>query len=142
MTPRILIVDDEETILFAGEEYFTCVGYAVDCARARRDAEVLIEHASASGASYAAVIADLRIRGVSDTEGLEVLDYVRKRCPATLRILLTAYGSCEIELRARALEVNHILRKPIPLPDLARIISRSFLCNPTTSWLTYERETK
>ncbi len=30
---RLLVVDDEEAILFAMKDYFEALGYAVDCAR-------------------------------------------------------------------------------------------------------------
>ncbi|MGH9960349.1 MAG: response regulator [Pyrinomonadaceae bacterium] len=123
MKPKLLIIDDEEAILFAGEAYFTGRGYAVDCARERRDAEVLLEHNCGSGACYTAVIADLRIRGVSDTEGLDILAYVKKRCPSALRILLTAYGSPEIERRACELSIDILLHKPKPLAEIAQILS-------------------
>lgn len=127
MKPRLLIVDDEESVLFAVEAYFACNGFSVDCARDGRDAEVLLEHACGAG-EYVAVIADLRIRGSNDTEGLDILDHVRRRCPGTLRVLLTAYGSPEIELRGRELG-DIILHKPVPLPEIARIITDFSLRN-------------
>lgn len=133
LKPRLLIVDDEEAILFAGEMYFSDCGFDVDCARERRDAEVLLEHVRGAGECYSAVIADLRIRGVSDTEGLDILDYVKKRCPQALRILLTAYGSPEIERRACELGIDILLHKPKPLPEIARIISGFMHGHPITS---------
>lgn len=116
--PRLLIIDNEETILLAMRSFFTTVGYRVDCAREREEAEALL-----ATARYVAVIADLRLTGINDMEGLDVVGYVRARCPGTLILLLTAYGLPEVEHEARRRGVDAFLHKPQPLPELARIIA-------------------
>lgn len=112
-----MVVDDEEPILFAMREYFTTQGFAVDCARELEEAEALL-----SKVRYSAVIADLRLSGTHGTEGLEIVDQIRERWPGTRTILLTAYGSPEIEDEARRRGVDAFLRKPKPLPEVARIL--------------------
>ena len=42
-TPRLLIVDDEESICFSMSEYFSLHGFKVDTARETEEAEKLIE---------------------------------------------------------------------------------------------------
>ena len=78
MTHRILVVDDEEPIVFAMSEYFTLKGYEVDTAREIEEAEALI-----SQWHYDVVIADLRLTGTQGIEGLEILRYLADRFPAT-----------------------------------------------------------
>jgi CheY-like chemotaxis protein len=114
---RMLIVDDEEPILLAMQEYFRTLGYEVDCAREKEEAEALL-----AKVSYALVIADLRLTGIYGVEGLELVAYVRQRCANTRMILLTAYGTPEIEAEARRLGVDAFLYKPKPLPELAQIV--------------------
>ena len=121
MTPepraRLLIVDDEEPILFALREYFSARSYEVDCATAREEAEELIARRS-----YAAVIADLRLAGEGH-EGLDLVGYATGRSPATHVIVLTAYGSPEIERDARRRGAEAFLHKPIPLAELERVVA-------------------
>jgi DNA-binding response OmpR family regulator len=117
MAQRLLIIDDEEPILFALREYFTAYGYEVDCARELEEAEALL-----ANVPYAAVIADLRLTGSHGAEGLEIIGYVRERCPWTRIILLTAYGSPEVEAEARRRGVDSFLHKPKPLPEVAQIV--------------------
>ena len=117
MERRLLIVDDEDTILFAMREYFSLHGFVVDCARQGRTALALLEKNR-----YAVVIADLCLRGSQDTEGLVVADEVRERWPSTFVILLTAYGSPQIEVEALARGVDAVLHKPHPLSDIARLV--------------------
>jgi DNA-binding response OmpR family regulator len=112
-----LVVDDEEPILFALQEYFTSYGFHVDCARELEEAEALL-----STVVYALVIADLRLTGIYGVEGLQLIGFVRERCPGTRVILLTAYGSPEIEREARRLGVDAFIYKPKPLPELAQVV--------------------
>jgi two-component system OmpR family response regulator len=116
-TPRLLIVDDEEPILLAMQEYFQRFGYDVDCARELEEAEALL-----AKLPYVLVVADLRLTGIYGVEGLELVGYVRQRCPRTRIILLTAYGTPEIETEARRLGVDAFIYKPQPLPELAQIV--------------------
>lgn len=114
---RVLIVDDEESLLFTMGDYFGARGYVVDSARDEVGATVLLARAR-----YAAVIADLRLRGSGDTGGLAVLALVGQQFPATRRILLTAYGSPDVEREARRLGVDAYLLKPQPLSALADVV--------------------
>jgi DNA-binding NtrC family response regulator len=117
MGARMLIVDDEESIVFAMSRYFQARGFVVDSARELEEAEALVTHVK-----YAIVIADLRLTGVHGAEGLEIVGYVREHCPGTKTILLTAYGSPELEEEALRRGVHLVLRKPKPLPDLAQMV--------------------
>ena len=114
---KILVVDDEEAILFAIKEYFSAHGYDVDCARELEEAEALLGFIQ-----YAAVIADLRMTGINGAEGLELVSYVRERSQTTRIIILTAYGCPEVEGEAMKRGVDVFLHKPKPLPELAQIV--------------------
>lgn len=111
------MVDDEEPILLAAREYFESLGFAVDCASELEEAQALLSHVA-----YAVVIADLRLTGVYGSEGLTLVRHVRERCPQTRVLILTAYGSRDVEEEARRLGVDGFLLKPKPLPDVARIV--------------------
>ncbi len=114
---RLLIVDDEEPILFALREYFTARRWEVDCATERAEAEALI-----ASRNYAALIADLRLAG-DGHDGLELVGYATGRSPATHVVVLTAYGSPEVELAARRRGAQAFLHKPIPLAELERVVA-------------------
>ncbi|MCI0490267.1 MAG: response regulator [Blastocatellia bacterium] len=118
MPDRILVVDDEESILFALMEYFTKCGYEVDCAKEVEEARTLL-----NGPRYSVAIVDLRLTGVDGVEGLEFIEYLRELSPETRTILLTAYGSVEIEQEARRRGVDIFLHKPKPLHEMAQVVS-------------------
>jgi signal transduction histidine kinase len=115
MSPSILLVDDEDTILFAMREYFETEGYDVTCAR-----DLLEAKAALAKRHYAAVIADLRLSGSESTEGLELVSYVRAHCATTRILVLTAYGSPAVEHEAHKRGVDVFIQKLTPLPQVAR----------------------
>ena len=117
MSRKLLIVDDEEPILFAMREYFTTRGFEVDCARELEEAEALI-----SNVKYDLVIADMRLTGIQAAEGLELVAFVRQRCFSARIIIMTAYGTAEMEGEAWRLGVDFFLHKPQPLPEVAQIV--------------------
>jgi len=114
---RLLVVDDEEAIVFAMRRYFTARGFDVDTAREMEEAQALL-----ANVRYAAAIIDLRLTGVHGAEGLEILGYVRSTCPETRTVLLTAYGSAELSREARERGADVVLSKPQPLPDMAQVV--------------------
>jgi len=119
VSKRILILDDEESILFAVKRYFTRIGFTVDCARELEEAEALSTHTA-----YNLVIADLSLSDSGSAEGLEIIRYVRRNCPTARVILLTAHGSPSVEKEAFRRGADAFLHKPKPLAELASIVTR------------------
>lgn len=117
MADRILIVDDVQSILFAMKMYFMAYDYEVDCAKDIEEAKSLLDENA-----YRVMITDLCLTGVNQTEGINLVAYVREKFPLMRTIILTAYGSPEAESIAFELGVDAFLRKPKRLPDLAQIV--------------------
>ena len=113
---RLLIVDDNESVLFAMRGYFGSLGYSVKCARTETDARDYL-----SAEPYDAVVSDLSLTP-GNTEGLEVVKWARERCPRARIFVLTAYGTEENEAEARRLGVDAVLRKPVRLSDLHKLL--------------------
>ena len=114
--PRLLIVDDEAPILAATRSYLLAHGFRVDAAVEREEAEALL-----ATARYEVVVLDMRMTGTHGREGLELLSYVRERCPWTQTVVLTAYGSAALEEESRRRGAAAFLQKPVPLAEVARV---------------------
>ena len=115
--PRLLVVDDEEAICFSMSEYFSLHGYKVDTAREMEEAEKLLD-----ASEYKVVIQDLRLSLTSSSDGLEMIRSIREHNPQTRIIVLTAYGSAEVEDEARRCGADAFLRKPKPLSQVAQVV--------------------
>jgi len=115
--PRLLVVDDEESICFSMSEYFSLQGYKVDTASEVEEAEKLLD-----ATDYKVVIQDLRLTMTSSHDGLDMIQLIREHNPQTRIVVLTAYGSAEIEDEARRRGADAFLRKPKPLSQVAQVV--------------------
>jgi DNA-binding NtrC family response regulator len=115
--PRLLVVDDEESICFSMSEYFSLQGYKVDTASEIEEAEKLL-----SSTDYKVVIQDLRLTMTNNYDGLDMIKLVKKHNPQARIVVLTAYGSSEIEDEARRCGADAFLRKPKPLSQVAQVV--------------------
>jgi DNA-binding NtrC family response regulator len=115
--PRLLIVDDEESICFSMSEYFSLQGYKVDTASEIEEAEKLLR-----ATNYKVVIQDLRLTITNNQNGLDMIKMIREHDPQTRIVVLTAYGSPEIEDEARRNGADAFLRKPKPLSQVAQVV--------------------
>ncbi len=118
MSKRILVLDDEPAILAAMGTYLRRQGYLVDCASDRREAERLL-----STETYACTVVDVRIGDVGRGEdGLEIVTTVRGRHAGTGIVVLTAYGTPDVEAEARGRGAAGFLHKPKLLREVARVV--------------------
>ena len=105
---RVLIVDDEPAILFAYRKLIEKEGIAVDICECLDQAALHI-----ATRTYLAVIADLRLAGSDNKDGLEVIRMIRSTQPLAKVILSTGYGSEEIEHKVRSMGITHYFEKPV-----------------------------
>ena len=113
-----MIVDDEEPILFSMSDYFTEHGWQVDCARTIDEARAL-----ASGRDYDVIITDLHLTGLQSAEGLELVSFLQTTGKARA-VVLTAYGTAELERVAIELGADAFLQKTMPISEIAQLVER------------------
>ncbi|HVE71339.1 MAG TPA: response regulator [Thermoanaerobaculia bacterium] len=115
-TERILIVDDEELIVVAMRRYFEGLGYTIDSAYELEEAQALL-----ANRRYDLVIADLRLTGIGGVEGLQIVSDIHQRCSDTRVILLSAYGTPEIERESYNRGADAFLHKPKSMMEIANV---------------------
>ncbi len=71
---------------------------------------------------YLAVIADMRLAGTDNGDGLEILRCVRRDHPETKTILATGYGDSDIERTAKEMGVTYYFKKPVQPADILKAI--------------------
>ena len=116
MTNRILVVDDEPGIRFAFRQYFSRIGWLVDCAANQNEARTLIalHH-------YSLAILDLHLTTPVEAEGLDLARLLREDSPETAIIILSASETPDAEKRAAEVGAHSFLRKPTRLATVAEI---------------------
>lgn len=112
---RVLIVDDEEKVVFFLRESLEELGQDFNIGTAGSAEEAL---AKIERHPYDLVISDLRMPGL---DGLHLLETIKEKHPSTRFILMTAYGSDEVKARAQRLDAYHYITKPFHVSDLLRV---------------------
>ena len=115
---RLLLLDDEETILFAFRNYFTRRGFDVVCARELEEAEALVTYVE-----FDVVIADVCLTAPGSTEGLEFVRYVRQASPSARIIVVTGYDGIGVRNEALRRGADAFVAKPRPLAEIAKIVA-------------------
>ncbi len=105
---RILIVDDEKTLLMAFKKFLQSPNIIIDTAETLDEAKsLLIKH------FYDVIITDLKLTGAAKEEGLEIISLAKKYHRETEVILMTAYGDHEIMNKTYQLGAAYYFEKPI-----------------------------
>jgi len=110
---EILFVDDEKNVRDAWQRFLSAENRTVTTAA---DGETAISGLSRRPIDL--VISDLRMPGI---DGLDVLEWLHDHKPETRFVLITGYGSPEVERRARALGAFGYLEKPVRPEQLEAI---------------------
>ena len=71
---------------------------------------------------YRVIIQDLRLGLARHPDGLEIIRLVHRRNPDTRIVVLTSYGTAEVEAEAREAGADAFLRKPKPLSQVAQVV--------------------
>jgi DNA-binding response OmpR family regulator len=113
---RILIVDDEPKVGFFLKESLESLGSDYDVSQVETGEAALAEM---EHQPFELVVTDLRMPGMS---GLDLLSRVREVSPTTRTILITAYGSDEVESESRRLSAAHYFAKPFQIDDFTAAV--------------------
>jgi len=114
---RLLVVDDEPSVLLTYRMLLEQQGYQVTAAPSSQEAIAALENNS-----FDVVLCDLSLE--LDRSGFDVFHAARERWPAMPCILLTGYANREIADRAEQSGVA-VLYKPIEVDELLKTIELS-----------------
>jgi two-component system, probable response regulator PhcQ len=115
---RILVVDDQRSILDLLREVLSREPYEVVCAGSAEEALQILEHSPAD-----VIISDERMPGMSGTRFLSI---ARRKYPETIRIILTGYATLEAAIKAiNEGEIYRFFRKPCNVTDLVITIRQA-----------------
>ncbi|HKJ99986.1 MAG TPA: sigma-54 dependent transcriptional regulator [Desulfotignum sp.] len=114
---KILVVDDDEGMREFLELLLTRENYQVFTARTGKQAVNMIQKNT-----YDLVLADIRL---GDITGLDVLKQVKKQNPDTVVIMISAYSTTEIAVKAMNEGAYDFVPKPFDNDELRQTIARA-----------------
>lgn len=115
---QILIVDDETTLVFFLKQDLRQLELACQVDNAARGEEAL---SKLTLNKYDLLITDLKMPGIN---GLTLIEVARTLQPEISVILMTAFGSREVEEQAGQLRVDGYLTKPFPMTTLRDLVTK------------------
>jgi DNA-binding NtrC family response regulator len=105
---KILLIDDEEVILFGFQQVLMEPWLQVDTASTVAEAKAFFEKNI-----YSAVIVDMRLSNTTAMEGLDLVPYLKTMQKNCRIIVLTAYGDETIRRKAFSFGADIFLEKPV-----------------------------
>jgi DNA-binding NtrC family response regulator len=117
MKPRVLVVDDENSICKLLESRLVRDGYEVSTASHADHAE---ERFKRDG-EYGVVITDIKMPG---RDGLELTSWIKKNHPSTKVLVITGHGDKTHAIQSLKCGASDYLEKPFDMAELSHSVER------------------
>ena len=114
--PRILIVDDEDTLRLLLHESLEGHGYEIASASDGEEAITLLGHQR-----FDLTLLDIQMPRVN---GLQVLQYIKEHSPHTRAVILTGYADLSHAMEAKEYGAREFIGKPYKIHDILSTIKR------------------
>jgi nitrogen regulation protein NR(I) len=115
--PRVLVVDDEASMRFLLREVMSREGFRVEEAADGAEAVRKVREEF-----YDLVVLDVKMPGM---DGLEALAEIKRVRPATVVVMITAFGSREIALEAVRRGAYDYFTKPFEVHEMRIVVRRA-----------------
>lgn len=115
---KILIVDDEVSILKVLSHIFKKHGYYADTANTVQKATALLE-----SQQFDLVITDIKL--ANDGNGLEILNLVKKMYPNIPVVIITGYATIKLTIEALKQNAFDLVTKPFKMDQLLEVIENA-----------------
>src|SRR4030065_2386202 len=118
-TNRVLVVEDEETLTWSMTKTLAKdkERYELIITNSGKEALTVLEKKSID-----VVVTDIRM---PDINGLDLLSWIREKYPSTKVIIMTAYGSAEVQKEATRRGSFYYLEKPFEISDVRTLILKA-----------------
>jgi len=114
---KILLLDDEETVILGYKRYLSGFGYTVQSASNLKDGRKELENEN-----YDAVILDLNL---PDGNSLDLIPEIRSKFENIVILVVTGESNIQTAVKAMRLGANNFLPKPISIDELCTVLIKT-----------------
>lgn len=125
---RLLVMDDDDTLLILFKAVLTQLGYEVETARDGGEAIALYGTSMAEGRSFDAVLLDLTVTG--GIGGLEAAAKLKELDPQSRLIVSSGYSDAPVMSEFRAYGFDAVIPKPWTVPEISSVLRRVLMMPP------------
>lgn len=129
LMPRVLLMDDEASILEVVTELLTMLGYDVECAHDGQTALDMYRRAREAGHGYDLVIMDLTIPG--GMGGKEAIRRLREAYPGARAMVSSGYSNDPVMSDFSAYGFVGVLQKPYTIQELKVAVAAALTVSPS-----------
>ena len=122
---KILIIDDEQSLLESLEMFLSEKGYMVSCAKSASEGLEINNTFHPD-----VIILDVRL---PDKNGLEILEELQQKYKVKNVIIITAFHDMDTTIKAMKLGAIEYIPKPIDIEELEQAVERACKLGRTTS---------
>src|SRR5512145_1788428 len=115
--PKLLVVDDDESVVSLIQAYFETLDWVVVGAL-----NATMARQALGDEAFDVALIDLNLSRFQSAEGLEVLDSVRKAHPSTRCLIVPGMAANSIKEEALRRGARAVVRKPFSLVDLEKAV--------------------
>jgi CheY-like chemotaxis protein len=126
MTPSVLVLDDERTIVTAISRYLSVFGWPVVGVQSVVEAKTLV-----TSMAFDAAVVDLNLNDGNPLGGLELIRHARLASPSLRCIVCTANDSSAHRAEAAQAGAFAYVTKPVPLTEIAELIQKACIRDGT-----------
>jgi DNA-binding response OmpR family regulator len=116
---RLLVIDDDPTVLFAVRKLLLCKNIDIDTSESLDEAKQYIDKNI-----YHIIITDLTFSETVDNAGIAISYYARKKNPKVAIVLWTAQDISEISDKILNADIDLCISKPIPPNVIYTIVDK------------------
>lgn len=122
MSHKILVIDDDVPFCEMLKTFLTKKGYVVSNAYSSLEAQQQIKNSC-----FDIVLTDVRL---PDSDGIELLKFIKEQCPGSQVILMTGYTEIRTAVNAMKLGAFDYVAKPITPDEILMTISSALQSGP------------
>jgi signal transduction histidine kinase/ActR/RegA family two-component response regulator len=121
-TERLLVMDDDETLLILFKAVLTQLGYQVQTARDGAEAVAIYAASKTAGLGFDAVLLDLTVTG--GVGGVEAAARLKQLDPTSKLIVSSGYSDAPVMSDFREYGFDAVIPKPWTVPEISYVLRR------------------
>ncbi len=118
MPKKLLLIENDKNVMACSRMLFQHYGFEVDAAETLDTAKGFL-----AKNKYSVVVAELCLENRTESEGFDILEYIKATAPGTKVIIVTYLCDPAVKRKALEYDIHGYFEKPISFDKVLKLIS-------------------